>query len=654
MRKTAIIIISLSALGFGKALPQSDSISLKEVEVKALYNNHGIKSSTPVQIISAERMQKLGIGSMAEALRHISGITVRDYGGAGGMKTVSVRGIGARHTAVVYDGMAVSDCQTGEIDLSRFDTENMRSMSLIIGDADDIFVPARNVQPAATIKISTLSDSIFLRTKITTGSWGTVSPSIRGAAKTENAIINFSTAYTHSDNNYPFRLRNVSLVTKERRHNSRMDAGRFEAAARWKPAAATTVEGKAYYYDNNRQLPGIVHLYTHDNNERLHEQNAFAQALVRTAINPSLLWKASSKSAWASAKYKIGEANGSVTNQNYWQREYYASTALLFSPVGNISADYSADLAHNNLNTTLPTWDHPNRNTLWQSVALKYASTRLTAVAKLLSVDCWDDSGNESIKNKHTHRFCPSASISCHLLPSHIMARASWKSTFRMPSFNELYFYHIGTTDLKPERTSQWNIGFVAEENMKTCIGRLNATISADAYIADVDDKIVAIPFNMFIWRMMNLAKVRTTGIDVNADFSLELRNRHSLALSANYTLQKAQNRSNPASANYKNQIVYTPENTFAATLMWQNPWADIAFTIDGMDERWTTNEHSKGTRIDGFAEMDINIRKALILGKNKITLSAAVLNITDKQYDIVAHYPMPGRSWRIGAEFEL
>lgn len=654
MRKTAFIIISMSVLGFGKAHSQNDSISLKEVEVRALSVNHGTKSSTPVQTLTDERMKKLGIGSMAEALRHISGITVRDYGGAGGMKTVSVRGIGARHTAVVYDGMPVSDCLTGEIDLSRFDTENISSMSLIIGDADNIFVPARNAQSAATINISTLSDSTFLHTKISTGSWGTVSPSIRGAAKAGNATINFSTAYTHSDNNYPFKLRNVDIVTDERRHNSRMDAGRIEAAARWKASAVTTVEGKAYYYDNNRQLPGIVHLYTQDNNELLHEQNAFAQALVRTAISQSLLWQASAKAAWASSKYKTDEANGSITSQNYWQREYYASTALLYTLGGNISADYSADFAHNNLNTTLSTWDHPSRNTLWQSIALKYASTRITAVAKLLSVDCWDDIGNESIKNQHTNRFCPSVSISYHLLPNHIMARASWKSTFRMPSFNELYFYHIGTNDLKPERTSQWNIGIVAEDNMSTRLGRLSTAISADTYIADVKDKIVAIPFNMFIWRMMNIAKVRTFGLDVNADISLEINKRHSLALSANYTLQKAQNRSNPASPNYKNQIVYTPENTFAATLMWHNPWTDIALTIDGMDERWTTNEHSKGTRINGFAEMDINLRKAFTMGKNKIALSAAMLNITNKQYDIVAHYPMPGRSWRIGAEIEL
>ena len=66
------------------------------------------------------------------------------------------------------------------------------------------------------------------------------------------------------------------------------------------------------------------------------------------------------------------------------------------------------------------------------------------------------------------------------------------------------------------------------------------------------------------------------------------------------------------------------------------------------MDERWTTNEHSNGTRMDGFAEMDITLRRSFSLWGARAVADAAVLNITDRQYDIVAHYPMPGRSFRI------
>ena len=86
---------------------------LQRVDVVASRYGMEKRASVPVQRIDRERMLRLGIHSMTDALNHMAGLTVRDYGGAGGMKTVSVRGIGARHTAVVYDGIALTDCQTG-------------------------------------------------------------------------------------------------------------------------------------------------------------------------------------------------------------------------------------------------------------------------------------------------------------------------------------------------------------------------------------------------------------------------------------------------------------------------------------------------------------------------------------------------------------
>ena len=50
---------------------------------------------------------------MADAVRRFAGANVKDYGGIGGLKTVSIRNMGAAHTAVSYDGVVVSNCQAG-------------------------------------------------------------------------------------------------------------------------------------------------------------------------------------------------------------------------------------------------------------------------------------------------------------------------------------------------------------------------------------------------------------------------------------------------------------------------------------------------------------------------------------------------------------
>lgn len=655
MRKVlAYILLMLVSLCPCGAVVQPDSVALQGVEVTGVAPAHGAMASTPVQAFTQERLHALGIGSMTEALRHIAGITVRDYGGAGGMKTVSVRGIGARHTGVVYDGLAVGDCQTGETDLSRFTVDNMSRMAMVVGDGDDIFVPARQAAAPASLHIVTTPDSAGWQARLCAGSWATLSPSIRLALPVGKAMVDVSCNYMHSDNNYPFELRNVTLVTKEHRRNSRMDAGRAEAGMRWMLAPQTVLTARAYYYDNDRQLPGIVRLYTQDNDEQLRERNAFVQSSLRTALSDRLLWQANAKFTWAASAYKVGQPSGGITSQSYWQREYYASTALLLSPfrsgaLRHLTIDYSADVSQNNLNSTLDKWGHPQRTTLLQSVAAKYASGRFTAIARGLWTNCWDWENGGTDTKRHEERLSPSVSMSFRLLDNNrLMLRAFWKSSFRMPTFNELYYYHIGSDNLLPERTSQWNVGAVTQHSFGDGVGSLTLTASADAYIANVEDKIVAIPFNMFVWRMMNLAKVRTSGVDITANTAWQAARKHRLSLSANYSFQRAQNRSNPSSPNYGNQIVYTPQNTFAVTAGWENPWADIIVTVDGMDERWTTNEHSNGTRIDGFAEMDITLRRSFSLCGVRAVADAAVLNVTDRQYDIVAHYPMPGRSFRL------
>ena len=70
----------------------------------------------------------MGVVDMPGALRRMAGVNLRDYGGAGGLKTVSVRGLGAAHTIVTYDGLAVGDARQGQTDLSRFSLDNISAL----------------------------------------------------------------------------------------------------------------------------------------------------------------------------------------------------------------------------------------------------------------------------------------------------------------------------------------------------------------------------------------------------------------------------------------------------------------------------------------------------------------------------------------------
>jgi outer membrane receptor protein involved in Fe transport len=316
----------------------------------------------------------------------------------------------------------------------------------------------------------------------------------------------------------------------------------------------------------------------------------------------------------------------------------------MYSPTQWLSASYSTDIIANSLNIQ----SKPERTTGLQAIAAKIGTPRLTATGRLLRSDIYDSHDND--KRHSEHRFSPSVSLSYRLMNSEMLyVRAMWKEIFRMPTFNELYYYHIGSTSLTPERTSQMNVGITWQSQK---IGRFTASTTTDIYINKVKDKIVAIPFNMFIWRMTNIAEVRSVGVDANANICFSINTRQQLMLSQNYTWQRVENHTNSSSPYYGNQIAYTPEHTFATTLTWINQWVSLSATADGMSHRWATNEHSNGTRMGGFTEFGASAYRDFHMDNVTLTARVVAQNLLGKQYDIVAHYPMPGRAWK--ASFEV
>ena len=613
--------------------------------------------TAPVRTLDAGDMLRLGVTDIADALHRLPGVTLRDYGGAGGMKTVSVRGFGARHTGVCYDGIALSDCQTGEIDVSRYSLDNASAISLAVGDNEDIFIPARQAAAAAMLSITTMAPPTadarpHLTAQVRVGSFGYVSPFIRYSQSVNDKLaLSVSGEYVYAENDYPFTLRNVSLVTRERRTNSMMNSAHGEAGFIWRTGRASRLDGKIYYYDNDRQLPGQVKYYTSLSDENLRERNFFAQAQYRAWGVRNLSLRLMAKFNWASSAYADGLYQGGINDADYWQREAYAAACLLYTPARGLAVGYSADYIFNNLNSSLATDTHPYRHTVLQALTARLTRRRFTLTARLL-YSLYMNGAQSGASARDTRRLSPSVSASYRLLSGEeLYVRLAYKNIFRAPTFNESYFYHYGSTDLLPESTDQLNLGLTWRRGY----GRGSSfRLSADVYANRVKDKIVAVPFNMFVWTNINVGRVTGRGVEAEATVSQRLGRRVTLTATANYSWQSCTNTTNDDSPYYGNQIAYVPEHTGSAALSLENPWVNISVHGHGMSHRYTNNEHYDGTRVAGYVEAGLTAYRAWRLGAGTIELRADVKNIFDKQYELVAKYPMPGRSYQVSAKYSF
>ena len=605
-----------------------------------------------MHLLDRHDMLTMGVTDMADALHRLPGITLRDYGGAGGMKTVSVRGFGAKHTGVSYDGVMISECQSGEIDLSRYSLNNVDHLTLVVGDNDDIFVPARQASVPAVLNIQTLphdGDS-RLTAVMKCGAFGYVSPFVRYIQRlSERLSVSAAAEYTYAENDYPYEIQNVTQTVKDRRTNSRMNSGHGEVNMVWNANAFNRLSGKVYYYDNDRQLPGQVHYYTNLNGETLRDRNVLAQMqyLTHNRTGWSLKWHA--KYNWSASIYKDALTPNGFNDANYWQREAYTSAAVLYTPNDCWSMDYSADYSFNNLNGSSgrTVVGRPYRHTVLQSATARYHTPRLTVTGRLL-YSLYLNDAKEDASARNMRRLSPSLSLSYRVMDD-LFVRASYKNIFRSPTFNESYYFHYGSTDLLPESTNQLNLGATYQHQASDC--RLQSSL--DLYYNKVSDMIVAVPYNMFVWTCINVGKVRVLGADVTANSQWAVAPGHTLTLAGNYSYQQAENRTNAESPYYGNQIAYIPCHTGSLSLAWENPWVSLSLHGSGVSSRWANNQHYEGTEIDGYWDTGLTAWHTFRWGRQSLEARLDVKNLFDRQYEIVAFYPMPGRSWQITIKVE-
>ena len=619
-----------------------------------------MQQAVPTQQLTSAQMQQMGVSDIGGALQRLSGLQLRDYGGAGGLKTVSARGLGAAHTVVAYDGLALGDARQGQTDLSRFNTEYLDGLTLSIADVPNLLCPVRNLGAALLEMHSQQTDSTHRlsgRAGINVGSFGAVAPSLRLLGKcTDRVTLGLSSHFYRADNNYPFILQNGKITTHETRDHSHMQAYTVQGNLSATDQAGGKWQMLLFYNNDARELPGQVMYYTQKGTEQLDEQRAFAQLRQERRWN-DWKWMCAAKFSFSESLYDDinPQYPTGALRQNYWQREWYATTGVM-RHFQRFSAAYAADYTYTSLNSNQKAAPRAQRHSLQQALSLRYIHRVLTATARVLAYDDWNSCPvGEAAQN--AHHISPTADVTAHLVSWHkdaehwgrLRARVLYKESYRVPTFSETYYYHLGTQRLRPELARQTGAGLTLQA--QPAPWWQNLEVSADAYFNHVRDRISAIPYNLYVWQTVNMGRVNIWGTDVTLHSTFCPAERHLLLLHTNYSWQKATDRTDPTSRSYGKQPAYMPQHTLGASLAWENPWANLSISLTALSERWSTNEHAAGTLLPAYAEWGVGAYREVKLPRGvRLNLRADVLNLFNKQYEIVRRYPMPGRHWKVGA----
>lgn len=602
----------------------------------------------------------LGTLSVSDVVKRFNGIVLKDYGGIGGLKTVAIRGMGAEHTAISYDGIMVSNVQSGQVDIGRFALDNVSIISLSIGQSDDIFQSAKAFASVGTLNLETAAPHFTSHTykgavKATVGSFGLFNPAIEYAQKLNKTFsVTLNGSWQRADGNYPFTQDNDKLITDRKRKNSDVDIYRTELNLYSDFGNAGQLKTKLYYYDSERGLPGSVILGNDYAAERLWDKNFFIQSSYRKRIAPKLDFKSHLKYDNYRTRYENTQASGKTVDK-YKEQEVYFSGGLLYAITDKISASFVEDLFYNSLDSEFTLYGdnlpYPERYSSLSALAAQYRTKRLTITSSLLM-----NYTSEKVKNNQPDntykKLLPTVSLSYEPFRSiDFRIRASYKHGFRIPTFTELYYSSV-QKKLNPELAKQTNLGITWVKAFSSVpLSYIN--LSIDGYYNRVDDKLIIIP-QTFLARTENIGKVDIKGIDIKLAANVLLSSVFDLDLSGAYSYMDALNKTDVPKDSYNDQLPYTPKHSgsFSATI--NNPYVSLSYSIIFSGKRYSRIPSGKEYRVDGFSDHSISLYRKWQLKRNTVYIQGGIANIWDKNYDVIKYYPMPGRSFNLSAGFKF
>jgi len=681
-RLLAVLILFLCISSGYAQKDTAQSMRLNEVLIQGYGENKPLVtfSTAAVQTLSTKEIKLLPTLQLSDALKYMSGVVIKDYGGIGGLKTVSVRGLGSQHTGVLYDGIPLTDCQTGQIDLGKLSLENLSSIELTVGTDEHVLMPARSHSYSNLIKLSTFHTlplkPVQLKASFTVGSYGFYSPSLQFTnliqskkQKQRYLLWNVNAMFVNSEGNYPYVLHYGGVndsISHEVRQNTDITTLSTEANVLLQLRQGEQLSFKGYYYGSDRGLPNATIFYNLNARQRLTNRNGFGQMSYRKLFDSRWSYLLNAKFNYDYTHYVdpdyLNEAH--LLDNTYEQYEGYVSNAVSFAPLHSkeemgestrrhdVIIGLANDLFYNQLESDNIDYKHPSRFTSLTALSARYDNRKVTVNGNLLFTTVNNMAQDTAVGKAFLH-LSPALSVSWRI-HKYVQMRAFYKDIFRMPTFNDLYYREVGNLRLKPEKTQQWDLGFIME-TPHLWGGAFHLAATVDAYYNIVRDKIVAFPTrNLFYWSMLNYGMVHIAGAELNVKTVYTFRRDCHLIVNGNCTFQHAVDRTSVESPTYGHQIPYTPRWSGSVSATVQLPFVSVTYAVMIGGKRYALGENIPANLVSGYADQSISVQHESHIKDHTLGFKFELLNLSNKNYEIVRNYPMQGSGFRFKMYYQF
>lgn len=621
----------------------SDTLSLKVKSINVTASkleSHPAAAFTSLKLITAGDIEKIGGGELSDVLASSPGVFIKNLGGAGGLKTISIRGTEPSQTLLLLDGMRLSSTQSGFSDLSVLPMSIIEEIELVRGGASSMYGG------------NALGGVVNLRTKsivgnkiggaLSFGQYGDYKGSANFLTGNEKSSVFGNIEYNYSEGVYPIivnqfgRNETVSRKNADFKNLSGFIAFNYNYE-KWDFGV------KTLFRNTERGVPGAaLQGRIESSKSRLNEEEAIVIVSSQKKISSLTKLYINGMMRVLDTRYTDSDALGLRqlgVDYLFVGRDAQINSKLSWI-LGDIIGETSAEAIYSDLRGKMLQLDAGgNVDRFAASIAqrLDYEMTlnpelRLGMNAAV-RIENFSDIGAAA---------SPSAGLLLSYLDGIVSVRGNWSYNFRAPSFNEMYYLNYGSSDLKPERSHSVNLGF-------KIFPFDNISFEAVGFVINTNDQILSVPTSPASWRAENVENVMTRGLEISAaaKFFDDI-----LSFRLSYTRQMATDESK-TSMTYKKQLVYVPQELMSSGISAHISDFLIGLNLDYSGFRFSLPDNSYNSMLPSYFISD-----AFIIYKpnfaDGLEIRAEISNIFDENAASIRNYPLPGRQFIMGLKFNF
>ncbi len=436
----------------------------------------------------------------ADLINLAPGTTVRDFGGFGKLKTVSIRGSSNQQVVILLDGIKINNSLGGGVDLSTIPAGFIDRIEVIRGGSSAI---AGTDAIGGVINIITKDTTEpFTSFYATYGSFNTFLINAANAGKVGN--LQYLVSLNHAQTDGDFKFKSVNGLTLERINNEYRSES-FLVKLDFSLNDWEIDFLNEFYYDD-KGVPGLGEFQSDSSNQEDVRNFTTLRFSNNNFIRNDVDFEFLIYNNFDYLKFKdptptLGIPIDTVSKLN----NFGFRPTVSWYPNDNFTIRSFAEYNYENLNND--EFNNPDRNTISYFLGNElYLNNEKILIDLLTRIDLVFTNGTE---DSFDFAFSPKLGIKYNFYDN-LNLKSNISRSFRVPTFSELFFPEQGFIGGNPDLNNETSIDFDIGISYTTP----KFSFEVNYFLRDVDDLILFVFVSAQRIEPRNVGKVFENGIE--------------------------------------------------------------------------------------------------------------------------------------------